>query len=64
MKQGYGNGTLTEEQMAQFEKRRELKSIRKREPGPSSADWPGGVIIDLGFDDLMTDIVRIENRRT
>lgn len=42
---------------------RERKEAQRRvESGDQANDWLGGVVIDLGFDDLMTDQVGIYGR--
>jgi hypothetical protein len=54
-------GTLTAEQQSILEARLNSKIIRarakRREHKGDVPDWKGGVVIDLDFDDLMTDQV-------
>ncbi|WVO13388.1 hypothetical protein L204_101003 [Cryptococcus depauperatus] len=58
--EGYAAGTLCIEDKELVERRRrverERKEAKKRiDDGDQENDWPGGVVIDLGFDRLMTD---------
>lgn len=56
LKEGYAAGTLSEAERAAVEARRELQRARKiASKGKESDVFPGAVVIDLGFDDLMTD---------
>ncbi len=57
LKEGYAAGTLSAADKEMYEKRKALQSARKRDTGISKKDWNGGVIVDLAFDDLMTDAV-------
>lgn len=58
LKEGYANGTLSASEVELVENRkareRERNAARRRD---GETDWAGGVVIDLGFDDLMTDQV-------
>lgn len=62
LKQGYEAGTLPEADRILVEQRRQTERLRKgairavREGG-TGGDWKGGVVIDLGFDDLMSEQV-------
>jgi hypothetical protein len=62
--EGYAAGTLNAEEKALVESRRAKereRRVSKRkgpEKGVDQEAWKGGVIIDLGFDELMTDQVR------
>lgn len=57
-------GTLTPEQQSVLEARLQSKIARarakRRENRGDVPDWKGGVVIDLDFDDLMTDQVSFE----
>ncbi|ADV21227.1 tRNA (guanine(9)-N1)-methyltransferase [Cryptococcus gattii E566] len=58
--EGYAAGTLNEADKELVERRRRVERERKEaqrrvESGDQTNDWLGGVVIDLGFDDLMTD---------
>ncbi|KAE8540109.1 tRNA (guanine(9)-N1)-methyltransferase [Cryptococcus gattii VGV] len=58
--EGYAAGTLNEADRELVERRRRVERERKEaqrrvESGDQANDWLGGVVIDLGFDDLMTD---------
>ncbi|UOH79986.1 tRNA (guanine(9)-N1)-methyltransferase [Cryptococcus neoformans] len=58
--EGYAAGTLSEVDKELVERRRRVEKERKEaqrriESGDQANDWLGGVVIDLGFDDLMTD---------
>ncbi|KIR43333.1 tRNA (guanine(9)-N1)-methyltransferase [Cryptococcus deuterogattii 99/473] len=58
--EGYAAGTLSEADKELVERRRRVERERKEaqrrvESGDQANDWLGGVVIDLGFDDLMTD---------
>ncbi|KAL0252814.1 tRNA (guanine(9)-N1)-methyltransferase [Cryptococcus tetragattii IND107] len=58
--EGYAAGTLNEADKELVERRRRVERERKEaqrrvESGDQANDWLGGVVIDLGFDDLMTD---------
>ncbi|RSH92661.1 tRNA (guanine(9)-N(1))-methyltransferase [Saitozyma podzolica] len=59
--EGYAAGTLTPEERALVETRRAKERERREskrkgpEKGVDQEAWKGGVIIDLGFDELMTD---------
>lgn len=61
--EGYAAGTLTPEERALVESRRAKERERREskrkgpEKGVDQEAWKGGVIIDLGFDELMTDQV-------
>jgi tRNA (guanine9-N1)-methyltransferase len=61
--EGYAAGTLTPEERALVETRRAKERERREskrkgpEKGVDQEAWKGGVIIDLGFDELMTDQV-------
>lgn len=61
--EGYAAGTLNAEEKALVESRRAKereRRVSKRkgpEKGVDQEAWKGGVIIDLGFDELMTDQV-------
>ena len=65
MRDGYTAGTLSEADRVVVEQRRRIQLERKhaikneKEGGGSVAEWRGGVVVDLGFDDLMTDQVSI-----
>jgi hypothetical protein len=54
---------LTAEQQIVLEARQNAKMLRarakRREAKGNVPDWKGGVVIDLDFDDLMTDQVSI-----
>jgi len=57
---GYAAGTLTPEEKAIVEARRakeKLKLQAKKGKG-ADEDWKGGIVIDLGFDELMSEQVR------
>jgi len=57
-KEGYAAGTLTAEEMEVYEKRKAMKKARTDDGKKAKKDvWKGGVIIDLGFDDMMRDPV-------
>lgn len=65
--EGYASGTLNEADKELVERRRRVERGRKEaqrrvESGDQTNDWLGGVVIDLGFDDLMTDQVGIYGR--
>lgn len=65
--EGYAAGTLNEADKELVERRRRVERERKEaqrrvESGDQANDWLGGVVIDLGFDDLMTDQVGIYGR--
>lgn len=65
--EGYAAGTLSEVDKELVERRRRVEKERKEaqrriESGDQATDWLGGVVIDLGFDDLMTDQVGIYGR--
>lgn len=56
LKEGYAAGTLTEEEKTVLETRRELQRARKAAGKGKEGDvFPGSLVIDLAFDDLMTD---------
>lgn len=56
LKEGYAAGTLSPAEQAVVERRRELLRARKAASKGQEADvYPGAIVIDLGFDDLMTD---------
>lgn len=57
LREGYEAGTLSVEEQDIFEKRKALRTARKRDTGKSKRDWKGGIVIDLGFDELMTEQV-------
>jgi hypothetical protein len=60
-------GTLTPEQQSVLEARLHSKIIRarakRRENRGDVPDWKGGVVIDLDFDQLMTDQVSLKGDR-
>ena len=61
--EAYDAGTMSVEERALIDHKREIgrlkKAARRKAEATSSGsdgkDWQGGVIIDLGFDDLMLD---------
>jgi tRNA (guanine9-N1)-methyltransferase len=60
--EGHAAGTLTPAELASFEDKRSRTAARERARqrighGEVQGDWKGGVVVDLGFDDLMTDKV-------
>lgn len=55
LSEGYAAGTLSAEDKALVERQRELKRARKASARQDAAAFPAGVLIDLEFDDLMTD---------
>lgn len=57
LREGYEAGTLTPEEQEIYEKRKALRITRKKDTGKSKRDWKGGVVIDLGFDELMSEQV-------
>lgn len=62
LSEGYANDTLSEADRAVVEHRRQVLRDRKKamkavNTGGREGDWKGGVVIDLEFDDLMTDQV-------
>ena len=67
--EGYKNGTLTPEELAIYESRRAAKVVRavvkKREKLDPVArpDFGGAVVIDLDFDELMSEQVSIPVRK-
>ena len=59
-KEGYAAGTLSAQEVEVFEKRKALKKARIDDAKGTRKDvWKGGVIIDLGFDDMMRDPVSL-----
>jgi hypothetical protein len=57
-KEGYAAGTLTAEELDVYEKRKAMKKARTDDGKKAKKEvWKGGVIIDLGFDDMMRDPV-------
>ncbi|WWD18116.1 hypothetical protein CI109_102565 [Kwoniella shandongensis] len=57
---GYAEGTLTEEEREIVERRKRLEkqrkvARRKAEHGEEGDGWGGGVVVDLGFDELMNE---------
>lgn len=62
LRDGYASGTLTEEEQRRFEeKQQRIKdkqaADKRMRHGDKGDYWQGGVVIDLGFDELMTDQV-------
>ncbi|WVQ97063.1 hypothetical protein IAU59_004173 [Kwoniella sp. CBS 9459] len=60
LSEGYANGTLSEADKEIFERRKKLEkdrrvAKRKIETGDQEGDWRGGVVVDLGFDELMNE---------
>ena len=55
LREGYAAGTLTPEEKEAYEKKVAMRQVRRKDTGSSKADWKGGVVIDLGFDELMHD---------
>ncbi|TYJ55914.1 hypothetical protein B9479_003437 [Cryptococcus floricola] len=58
--EGYAAGTLSEADKAIVERRRQIERERKEakkrlDKGEQGDDWKGGVVVDLGFDELMAD---------
>ena len=65
LSEGYAAGTLSEADRVVLEQRRQVKRDRQkaraivREGGEAvEGDWQGGVVVDLAFDELMSDQVR------
>ncbi|KAK8865705.1 hypothetical protein IAR55_000850 [Kwoniella newhampshirensis] len=57
---GYAEGTLSEAEREIVERRKRLEkqrkvAKRKAEHGEEGNGWGGGVVVDLGFDDLMNE---------
>lgn len=62
LSEGYAKDTLSQTDRALVEQRRGMIRERKRakaavKEGGTERDWMGGVVVDLGFDALMTDQV-------
>lgn len=59
LSEGFKAGTLSAEDLATYNARREAKAVRnkvkKREDRGNVKEWKGGVVIDLDFDELMTE---------
>ncbi|OCF32896.1 tRNA (guanine-N(1)-)-methyltransferase [Kwoniella heveanensis BCC8398] len=58
--EGYANGTLSEADREIFERRKQTEkerrvAKRKIEHGEQGSDWRGGIVVDLGFDELMNE---------
>lgn len=65
-RRAYAAGEMSEEQKLIFDNQRKLKAkraaLRKQtvegKDGPAGT-WKGGVVMDMGFDELMTEKVRL-----
>ncbi|TXT13563.1 hypothetical protein VHUM_00930 [Vanrija humicola] len=55
LKAGYEAGTLSEADKEIYERGLELKRRAKANVNQAAEVWPGGVVIDCGFDELMTE---------
>ncbi|WVQ85487.1 hypothetical protein IAT38_007652 [Cryptococcus sp. DSM 104549] len=60
LSEGYAAGTLSAEDKDIYERRRRVEKERRIaskafKSGEQSEDWKGGVVIDLGFDELMSE---------
>ncbi|WVF70694.1 hypothetical protein IAT40_005487 [Kwoniella sp. CBS 6097] len=60
LSEGYANGTLSEADKEIFERRKRTEkerkvAKRKIDHGEQDGDWRGGVVVDLGFDELMNE---------
>ncbi|WOO80969.1 tRNA (guanine(9)-N1)-methyltransferase [Vanrija pseudolonga] len=55
LKAGYEAGTLSEADKEIYERGLELKRRAKANVNHAAEVWPGGVVIDCGFDELMTE---------
>ncbi|KAL1410900.1 tRNA (guanine(9)-N(1))-methyltransferase [Vanrija albida] len=55
LKAGYEAGTLSDADKEIYERGLELKRRAKANVNEAATVWPGGVVIDCGFDELMTE---------
>lgn len=55
LQKGFADGTLSADDHALVEKQRALKRARRQSAKGTDSAWPGAVVIDCAFDELMTE---------